>query len=107
MKEIKREDIKPGMTIRVFQKIKEGEKTKLQQIEGLVLARKHGQEPGATITLRRVLDGVGIEWILPVFSPLIEKIELIKEARVRRSKLYSLRTKSQKKIRAKLRKVTK
>lgn len=107
MNEIKREDIKPGMTIKVFQKIKDGEKTKLQQIEGLVLARKHGQEPGATITIRRTLDGVGIEWILPVFSPLIEKIELVKTARVRRSKLYSLRTKSQKKIRAKLRKVTK
>ncbi len=104
MNEIKREEIKPGMTIRVFQKIKEGEKSKLQQIEGLVLARKHGQEPGATITIRRILDGVGVEWILPVFSPKIERIELIKASRVRRSKLYSLRTKSQKKIRAKLRK---
>jgi len=107
MSEIKREEIKPGMTIKVFQKIKDGEKTKLQQIEGLVLARKHGQEPGATITIRRTLDGVGVEWILPVFSPLIEKIELVRTARVRRSKLYSLRTKSQKKIRAKLRKITK
>jgi len=104
MNEIKREEIKPGMTVRIFQKIKSGEKRKLQQIEGLVLARKHGQEPGATITIRRTLDGVGVEWVLPVFSPKIDKIELIRAARVKRSKLYSLRTKSQKKIRAKLRK---
>jgi len=107
MREIKREEVKPGMTIKVFQKIKDGEKTKLQQIEGLVLARKHGQEPGATITLRKIIDGVGVEWILPIFSPLIEKIELVRAARVRRSKLYFLRTKSPKEIRAKLKKVAK
>lgn len=104
MSEIKTEEVKPGMSIRVFQTIKDGDKEKTQQIEGLVIARKHGKEPGATITIRRIMDGVGVEWIIPVFSPKIKKIELIRTARVRRAKLYFLREKSQKQIRAKLKK---
>jgi len=104
MTELKVEDIKPGMYIKVSQKIKDGDKEKTQHIEGLVIARKHGKESGATITIRRVMDGVGVEWILPVFSPKIKKIELVRAARVKRAKLYFLRTKSQKQIRAKLRK---
>lgn len=102
MAEIKKEDVKPGMYIRVFQKIKEENKERIQRIEGIVLSRKHGSEPGATITLRRVLDGVGVEWILPIFSPLITKIELIRNARVKRAKLYFLRKKSSREIRKKL-----
>ncbi|MGB9763294.1 MAG: 50S ribosomal protein L19 [Minisyncoccia bacterium] len=102
MAEIKKEDVKPGMYIRVFQKIKENDKERIQRIEGIVLARKHNNEPGATITLRRVMDGVGVEWILPLFSPLIDKIELIRNARVKRAKLYFLRNKSSKEIRKKL-----
>jgi len=102
--EIKTEEIKPGMSIKIFQTIKEGDKEKTQQIEGLVIARKHGKEPGATITIRRIIDGVGVEWVLPVFSPKIKKIELVRAARVKRAKLYFLRDKSQKQIRAKLRK---
>jgi len=101
---IKAEEIKPGMYIKISQAIKDGDKEKTQHIEGLVIARKHGKEPGATITIRRIMDGVGVEWILPVFSPKIKKIELVKAARVRRSKLYFLRDKSQKQIRAKLKK---
>jgi len=102
MAEIKKEDVKPGMYIRVFQKIKEENKERIQRIEGIVLSRKHGSEPGATITVRRVLDGVGVEWILPIFSPLITKIELIRNARVKRAKLYFLRKKSSREIRKKL-----
>lgn len=102
MPEIKKEDVRPGMYVRIFHKIKEGDKEKIQRLEGIVLARKHGSEPGATITLRRVLDGVGVEWILPIFSPLINKIELIRNARVKRAKLYFLRRKSSKQIRKKL-----
>lgn len=102
--EIKTEEIKPGMSIKIFQTIKDGDKEKTQQIEGLVIARKHGKEPGATITIRRIMDGVGVEWVLPVFSPKIKKIELVRAARVRRAKLYFLRDKSQKQIRAKLKK---
>jgi len=104
MTEIKAEEIKPGMYIKISQGIKDGDKEKTQHIEGLVIARKHGKEPGATITIRRIMDGIGVEWILPVFSPKIKKIELVKAARVRRAKLYFLRDKSQKQIRAKLKK---
>jgi large subunit ribosomal protein L19 len=96
------QDIKPGMYVKVFQKTKEGDKAKNQQIEGLVLCRKHGQEPGATITLRRIIDGVAVEWILPLSSPLITKIEVLKASRVRRAKLYYLRNKSSKQVRKKL-----
>lgn len=102
MSEIKPEEIKPGMFIRIFKNIGEGDKTKIQRLEGLVIARKHGKEPGATITLRKIIDGVGVEWIIPIFSPLIQKIELLKTSRVRKSKLYYLRNKSQKETRKKL-----
>lgn len=104
MTEIKAEEIKPGMYVKISKTIKDGDKEKTQNIEGLVIARKHGKEPGATITIRRIMGGVGVEWILPIFSPKIKKIELVKAARVKRSKLYFLRDKSQKQIRAKLKK---
>lgn len=104
MSEIKAEKIKPGMYIKISKSIKDGDKEKIQPIEGLVIARKHGNEPGATITIRRIMDGVGVEWILPVFSPKVKKIELIRVAKVRRAKLYFLRNKPQKQIRAKLKK---
>ena len=99
------QEIKPGMHLRVFQKIKEGDKERLQQIEGIVLSRKHGNEPGATFTLRRVLDGVAVEWIFPIHLSTIQKIELIKASRVRRAKLYYLRGKSSKQARKKLKNV--
>lgn len=104
MTEIKISEVKPGMHVKIAQTVKDGEKEKTQNIEGLVIARKHGQEAGATITVRRIMDGVGVEWILPVLSPNIKKVELVKAARTRRSKLYFLRNKPQKQIRAKLKK---
>jgi large subunit ribosomal protein L19 len=102
MEIIKTTDIKPGMYLRVYQKVKEGEKTRTQRIEGLVLCRKHKNEPGATFTIRRIIKGVGVEWILPIFSPTIEKVELIKATKPRRAKLYYIREKSQKQTRKKL-----
>lgn len=102
MEIIKTTDIKPGMYLRVYQKVKEGDKIRVQRIEGLVLARKHGSEPGATFTVRRIIKGVGVEWILPIFSPTIEKVELIKETKPRRAKLYYIREKSQKEARKRL-----
>ena len=92
----KPENLKPGMTIRVYQKIKElnakgEEKERVQYYEGIIIAKKHGQEAGATITVRKISDGVGVEKIFPVNLPTITKIEIKKQAKVRRAKLYYLR----------------
>lgn len=96
-------DFRAGDTVRVWQKIKEGDKTRLQAFEGVVLARKHGTEPGATFTVRKVSEGVGVERIFPRYSPLLEKIEVLKRGRVRRAKLYYLREKAQREARRKTR----
>ncbi|GEM_PF-75887 len=85
--------IRSGDTVRVWQKIEEKGKTRLQAFEGLVLATKHGAEAGATFTVRKVASGVGVEKVFPLFSPMIDKIEITKRARVRRAKLYILRDK--------------
>ncbi len=98
MDERKKLDIHAGDTVKVSQKIKEGEKTRLQVFEGLVLARKHGSEAGATFTVRRVASGVGVEKIFPLYSPMIDKIEITKRAKVRRAKLYHIRKKVAKEI---------
>ena len=100
-------DLKPGDTVRVWQKVTERvkekdkfrEKTRLQAFEGLVLARKHGREAGATFTVRRVIDGVGVERIFPLFAPTIDKIEIVRRAKVRRAKLYYIRKQAAKEIR--------
>jgi len=84
-------EIRPGDTVRVSQKIREGEKEKIQTFEGIVIARKHGKEAGATITVRREIAGIGVERIFPLHSPTIEKIEILKRGEVRRAKLYYLR----------------
>ena len=84
-------DIRPGDTVKVSQKIKEGDKERIQAFEGLVLARKHGKEAGATITVRRVISEVGVEKIFPIHSPSIEKIEILRRGKVRRAKLFYLR----------------
>ena len=95
-------DIRSGDTVRVSQKIREGEKTRLQVFEGLVIARKHGTEPGATFTVRRVASGVGVEKVYPLYSPMIDKVEVTKRGKVRRSKLYYIREKASKEIRKKI-----
>lgn len=95
LEEIKN-DLKPGMTVRIYQKIKElnpkgEEKERLQYFDGMIIARKHGKEVGATITVRKVTDGVGVEKIYPLNLPTITKIEVQKAAQVRRAKLYYLK----------------
>lgn len=85
-------DIKPGDVIRVHQKIKEGDKDRIQIFEGLVIAKKHGKGINSNITVRKVVDSVGVERIFPTSSPAIEKIEVVRSAKVKRSKLYYLRT---------------
>ena len=94
-------DIRPGDTVRVYQKIREGEKEKIQIFEGLVIARKHRKEMGATITVRKVISGIGVERIFPIHSPTIEKIGILKRGRVRRAKLYYLRKAKGKKAKIK------
>jgi len=96
-------DLKTGDTVRVFQKIKEKGKIRLQVFEGLVIAKKHGSEAGATFTVRKVASGVGMEKIFPLYSPNIDKIEITKRSRVNRSKLYFIRDKATKEIRKKMR----
>src|SRR3990167_5119568 len=103
IEERKKWDIRAGDTVRVVQKIKEKDKTRLQTFEGLVLARKHGNEAGATFTVRRVSSGVGVEKIFPLYSPVIEKIEITKRAKVRRAKLYHIRRKAAKEIKREMR----
>ncbi len=91
-------DLRAGDSVRVWQKILEKGKTRLQAFEGLVLARKHGTEAGATFTVRRVASGVGVEKIFPLYSPNIVKIEILKRTKVRRAKLYHIRDKAAKEI---------
>lgn len=91
-----------GDTVRVWQKVPEGDKFRLQAFEGIVLARKHGSESSATFTVRRIASGVGTERIFPLFSPMIDKIEIVKRARTRRAKLYYIREKAAKDVRRKM-----
>lgn len=95
-KKIDPKDLKPGMTVRIYQKIKElnakgEEKERVQYYEGLIIAKKHGNEAGGTITVRKISDGVGVEKIFPLNLPTLTKIEIKKQIKVRRAKLYYLR----------------
>ena len=100
-------DFKAGDTVTVSSKIiDEKGKSRFQAFEGIVLARKHGKEVGATFTVRKIASGVGVERIFPLYSPMIGKIEITKKSRARRSKLYYIRTKAVKDVRKKMRSVT-
>ncbi len=98
-------DIRSGDTVRVWQKIQEKDKVRLQAFEGLVIAVKHGKEAGATFTVRRVASGVGVEKIFPLYSPIIDSIETLKRSKVRRAKLYHVRDKAAKEIRRQMRNI--
>ena len=102
----KKLDFKAGDSVRVWSKILEKGKTRLQAFEGLVLARKHGTELGGTFTVRKVASGVGVERIFPLFSPNIDKIEILKKSKTRRSKLYYIRTKAVKEVKKRLKSIT-
>jgi large subunit ribosomal protein L19 len=98
-------DFRTGDTVRVWVKVLEDaakQKYRLQAFEGLILARKHGKEPGATFTVRKVASGVGVERIFPLYTPMIDKIEIVKKSTVRRSKLYYVRDKAVRDVRRKM-----
>ena len=99
-------ELRPGVTVKVRQKIKDGAKTRLQTFEGIIIARKHGSGPSATITVRKVSDGIGVERIFPILSPTVEKFEVVRISKVRRAKLYYLRTKSARETRRKTKLLT-
>src|SRR3989344_339529 len=84
-------DLKSGMKVRVWQKIKEGDKERLQAFEGVVIAIKHGRGKSGTFTVRKISSGVGVEKIIPFHAPTIDKVEILSQAKVRRTKLYYLR----------------
>ena len=83
--------IKPGLTVRVHQKIKAGNKERIQVFEGLVIKVNSGHGADKTFTVRKIVEGIGVEKIFPLYSPLLEKIEVKKEAKIRRAKLYYMR----------------
>jgi large subunit ribosomal protein L19 len=94
--------IKAGATIRVWETVKDGDKTRETRFEGIVIARKHGSEPGASFTVRATLAGEGMEKLFPLYSPLISKVEVISSPRkVSRSKIYYIRDISRKQLRRK------
>ncbi|OGI15105.1 MAG: 50S ribosomal protein L19 [Candidatus Moranbacteria bacterium RIFCSPHIGHO2_12_FULL_54_9] len=98
-------ELRAGDVIKIFRKIKEGGKERLQAFQGTVIAIKGGQSSSQTITVRKVSFGVGVELVLPLSSPQIEKIEFIKRTRARRAKLYYVRDKSVKVLRKKLKEI--
>jgi len=98
-----KDSLKPGMTIRLYQKIKElnikgQEKEREQYFEGLIIARQHGREAGASITVSKISDGIGVEKIFPLNLPTITKIEIKKQVKTKRAKLYFLRGNYKKKL---------
>ncbi len=94
-------ELRPGDTIKVHQKIKEQDKERIQIFEGVIIAKKHGESISATITVRKVIDGVGVERVFPIHSPSIDKIEVVGHGKVRRAKLGYLRTAKGKKAKLK------
>lgn len=98
-------DLRAGDTVKVWQKIQEKGKTRLQAFEGLVLAVKHGKEAGGTFTVRKIASGVGVEKIFPIYSPIIDKIDIIKSSKVRRAKLYHIRDKAAKEVKRQMRNI--
>lgn len=91
---------RPGDTINVHVRVIEGDKERIQQFQGVVMGR-HGSGLKATFTVRKISNGVGVERIFPLHSPRIARIEMMKEGRVRRAKMYYLRELASKQIRQK------
>lgn len=98
-------ELRAGDVIKLYRRIKEGTKTRTQMFQGMIIAINGGQSSSPSITIRKVSSGVGVELILPLNSPQIEKIEFVKRTRSRRSKLYFVRDKSVKVLSKKLKEI--
>lgn len=94
-------NFKAGDEVAVYSKVKEGEKTKSEMFDGLIIKRNHGKESGATFTVRKVFDGIAVEKTFPLYSPIIEKVEILRSFKTRRAKLYFLREAKGKRARLK------
>lgn len=105
MDERKELPMRAGDTVRVWVKVEEKGKTRLQAFEGTVIGRKGGSTAGATFTVRRVADGYGVEKIFPLYSPAIDKIEILRHVKTRRAKLYHIREKAAREIRRQMRRM--
>ncbi len=97
----KHPDFKAGDTVNVHVKIREGNKERIQQFQGVVIQRRGKGTNGETFTVRKVSDGIGVERIFPILSPNIEKIEVIKKGKVRRARLYYMKGRQGKSARIK------
>ncbi len=93
-------DVRTGQTVKVSFKIKEGERERIQLFQGLVVKMKKGGG-GGSFTLRKISNGVGVEHTFPFASPLLEKIDIVRQGKVRRAKLYYIRALSTKEARLK------
>ncbi|TXH01575.1 MAG: 50S ribosomal protein L19 [Candidatus Moraniibacteriota bacterium] len=98
-------ELQAGDVVKIYRNIKEGNKERKQLFQGMVIAVKGGQSSSPIITVRKVSSGVGVELVLPLLSPQIDRIELVKRTKARRSKLYYVRTKSAKVLGKKLKEV--
>lgn len=94
-------EFRAGDTVNVHVKIKEGNKERIQQFQGVVIQRKNSSTVNETFTVRKVSNGVGVERIFPILSPMVDKIELVRKGKVRRSRIYYLRGKMGKAARIK------
>ncbi|MDP3729558.1 MAG: 50S ribosomal protein L19 [bacterium] len=95
--------IKPGAMVKVSEKVKEGDKERIAQFSGMVIARKHGNEAGGTFVVRATLAGVGVEKVYPIHSPVIQKVTIVSSPKkVSRSKLYYIRELSRRETRQKV-----
>lgn len=92
---------KPGDSVNIAVRVVEGEKERIQNYKGIVIARR-GAGINQTFTVRKISNGVGVERIFPLYSPMVQSIEVLREGSVRRAKLYYLRGMSERKIRQKL-----
>lgn len=99
--------VRPGDTVEVVQKIKEGGKDRLARFQGIVIAKKHGRGISATFTVRKVVDGIGVERIFPLHSPVISQINILQHSKVRRAKLYYIRERASREVRRKMKKIWK